>query len=176
MKNRPRLRRSLGGLFHKPLGVVAATQTTLQSLTVATAALRRRAKRFGVSTPHDPPIPHSIHTPAGLDTAYPYPAVTVAGVAVDAPALQLVSTFTTESRSLTAAMWLLWTSSLTSSIPVPLGYQTWQFSGSVTQSGGTWGMPSGSGGPTSPNFTAASGSITANTSHPSWSGSVGTCQ
>jgi hypothetical protein len=118
------------------------------------------------------------HTSAGLDFAYPYAAV-ISGVgAVDAPALQLVaSTYTTEGwQTFNATMWLMWTPSGSSTVAVPLGYQTWSFSGSVTQSGGTWGTPTTNSFSMPSGLTQASGSITASTSHPTWSGLAGACQ
>jgi hypothetical protein len=45
----------------------------------------------------------------------------------------------TVTRSFTATMFLLWTSSFPNSIPVPLGYQSWGFSGSAQQNAtGAW--------------------------------------
>jgi hypothetical protein len=84
---------------------------------------------------------------SGLDKTYFYAAVS-GGSATDAPALQLLSTNSEQSRSFNATMYLLWQSNSANSIPVPVGYQTWQFSGSTTQSNGNWSTPSGSGGPT----------------------------
>jgi hypothetical protein len=112
---------------------------------------------------------------SGLDTGYPYPVNNV-GNATDAPFIPLPSTYTTASRTFNATMWLMWTPSTAPSgctgsactIPVPLGYTTWQFSGSTTQSNGTWGTPSGSG---------SAGSLTlANGAYPTWSNiSTETC-
>ena len=116
---------------------------------------------------------------ADLDTGYPYPQNS-AGQATDAPFVPLPSTYTTVSRSFNASMYLLWTPNPASgcpngsacTVPVPLGYQKWQFSGSTTQSNGSWGSPTGSGGP-SGSFVAALGSA----SSPSWNGvSTRTCQ
>jgi hypothetical protein len=98
---------------------------------------------------------------AGLDGQYPYAGQASATSATDAPEAPLPSTYTSASRSFNATMYLMWTSSQVNSIPVPLVYQTWQFSGSTTQSNGTWGTPSGSGGPV--------GGVTAtNGSYPTW--------
>ena len=65
---------------------------------------------------------------AGLDTQYPYPGPP----SNDNPALVLPSTPGTVTRTFTANMFLMWQSSTTNSIPVPLGYQTWGFDGSAT--------------------------------------------
>jgi hypothetical protein len=65
---------------------------------------------------------------AGLDTRYPDPGPPNN----DNPAIALPSTPTTVSRNFTANLFLMWKSSITNSIPVPLGYQTWGFNGSAT--------------------------------------------
>jgi hypothetical protein len=102
---------------------------------------------------------------SGLDKTYPYAAVSQ-GTATDAPALQLLSTNSSQSRSFNATMYLMWQSNSSGSIPVPLGYQTWQFSGSTNQSGGNWSTPSGSGGPVG-GFTASTSSQASN-GYPTW--------
>lgn len=113
---------------------------------------------------------------SGLDTQYPYPQVS--GSATDAPFAPLPSTYVTASRTFNATMWLMWTPSAVPSgctgtactIPAPLGYRIWQFSGSTTQSNGTWSTPTGSGG-TSGSFTIANGA------YPTWNDiSTRTCQ
>jgi hypothetical protein len=103
----------------------------------------------------------SCSTTVGIDTVYPYPKNNV-GNATDAPEAPLASIYNKATRSFNATMYLLWQSSQTGSIPVPLGYEQWQFSGSTTQSGGTWATPSGNGGPT--------GNFTASGSYPTWTG------
>ena len=117
----------------------------------------------------------SCSSSSGLDTGYPYPLNNV-GNATDAPFIPLPSTYTAASRTFNATMWLMWTPSALPSgcngaactIPVPLAYTTWNFSGSTTQSNGTWGTPSGSG---------SAGSLTpANGTYPKWSNvSTETC-
>ena len=70
----------------------------------------------------------SLTNPAGLDTAYPY----AAPPSNDTPDIFLKSTYTTLTRTFNANMFLLWQSSTANSIPVPLGYQTWAFTGTAT--------------------------------------------
>ena len=80
---------------------------------------------------------------SGLHGQFPYEG-TYQGEVVDAPGAALASTYTTVSRAFYASMYLMWQSS-TNSIPVPIGSLNWQVVGSTTQSGGTWGTPTGSG-------------------------------
>ena len=82
----------------------------------------------------------------------------------DAPITPLPSTYTTASRDFAATMYLMWQSNTQGSIPVPMGSVGWSFSGSTTQSNGTWGTPSGSGSAQA--FAAASGI----SSFPRWTG------
>ena len=117
---------------------------------------------------------------AGLDTAYPYPNV-LSGQAVDAPALQLLSNYSAERRSFNASMYLMWTPNPASgctagaacTVAVPLGYQTWAFSGSATQnSNGSWtASTGGTPGPTAA-FQLANGN------YPTWQNisTQGACQ
>lgn len=106
-------------------------------------------------------------TSVGIDQAYPYGSHPTPTTANDAPEAPLPSTYVTVTRTFNATMYLLWQSTTTSSIPVPIGYQSWSFSGTGTQSKGKW-TPSGSGGP-SGSFTAATGTQ-ANKGYPSWTG------
>ncbi len=80
----------------------------------------------------------------------------------DNPAIQLASTLRTLTRSFEATMFLMWQSSTSNSIQVPLGYQTWQFSAtaSCSASCGTasnWSVTSSSAG-LEGSFTASSSS------------------
>jgi hypothetical protein len=74
----------------------------------------------------------------GVDFPYPYGAIMGDDLAVDAPFIPLTPGYTA-TRTFNATMFLLWTSSTSSSIPVPIAYQTWGFQGSAQQdSSGTW--------------------------------------
>lgn len=84
---------------------------------------------------------------AGVDNHFPYQGVDQYDQAGDAPFAPLPSSYDTVSRSFNATMYLLWQPSLSNSIPIPLGYQSWQFSNSTTQSNGSWQTPTSSGGP-----------------------------
>jgi hypothetical protein len=65
------------------------------------------------------------------------------------------------NRSFNATMFLMWTSSLANSIPVPIGYQTWAFNGTAKQNvSGAWGAyTNGTPGPIG-NFTPSTGNQT----------------
>jgi hypothetical protein len=77
----------------------------------------------------------------GIDGNYPYRGI-VPGTdppqAEDAPGDSLTSGYV-ETISFNATMFLMWTSSLPNSIAVPIGYQSWGFSGGASQDlTGTW--------------------------------------
>ncbi len=101
----------------------------------------------------------------GLDNAYPYPPVAGTNTAGDSPAVQLLSTDTSVSRTFAAEMYLLWSSGLANSIPVPLGSTKWSFSGTATKNGSSW-SPTGSGSASS--FVASSASQSSD-GYPIWS-------
>ena len=65
---------------------------------------------------------------AGLDQIYPYDTSLPTN---DSPKIRLLSSYTTISGSFNATMFLMWQSTTSNSIPVPLGYQTWAFSGTA---------------------------------------------
>ncbi|MGB0124203.1 MAG: IPT/TIG domain-containing protein [Silvibacterium sp.] len=77
----------------------------------------------------------------GIDGGYPYSGIipnTNPPQALDAPGDPLQNGYTA-TRSFNATMFLMWTSNVANSIPVPIGYQTWDFSGSAQQnSSGKW--------------------------------------
>jgi hypothetical protein len=77
----------------------------------------------------------------GIDKGYPYSAFRPGSnppQAIDAPYTPLPPDYTV-NRSFNATMFLLWKSSSTNSISVPIGYQTWGFAGSAKQdTSGTW--------------------------------------
>jgi hypothetical protein len=71
----------------------------------------------------------------GLDNVYPYPPVQGTNTAGDSPAVGLLSTDTSVSRTFKAQMYLMWSPNISNSIPVPIGSTTWNFSGTATNSG-----------------------------------------
>jgi hypothetical protein len=86
-----------------------------------------------------------------LDTQYPYNGTggTNNNTARDQPLIQLISPYVSVSRAFSATMYLMWNPDLPSSIPVPLGFITWEFSGNaintlfpqgVNPSSPTWGI------------------------------------
>lgn len=84
-------------------------------------------------------------TGTGLDTQYP---TDITNPTEDNPDYVLTSTYNEVTRTFTARMYLMWTSGLTNSVPVPLGYVDWQFSGDATlvnATSNTWTIKSGSG-------------------------------
>ena len=80
----------------------------------------------------------------GIDGNYPYAGLIPNSSplqAVDAPGIQLLaSSASSVQRTFSATMFLMWTPNLPNSIPVPIGYQTWGFSGTASCSTvcGTW--------------------------------------
>jgi len=87
---------------------------------------------------------------AGLDTTYPYDTH---NPTLDNPRIQLSSDIQAYSRSFHARMFLLWTSGLSNSIPVPLGFVKWRLSGEVVLHDAVsniWLLKSGWVGPISP--------------------------
>ncbi len=70
-------------------------------------------------------------TTPGLDTSYPW-AGGQAPPTNDGPDFALASSDTSITRSFNATMFLMWQSNNANSIPVPLGYQTWAFSGTAS--------------------------------------------
>jgi hypothetical protein len=70
-------------------------------------------------------------TTPGLDGRYPYPLY-AEGQAADAPGVELFPVNKKVRRNFAATMYLLWTSSIPNSIPVPIGYQDWHFQASTT--------------------------------------------
>lgn len=65
---------------------------------------------------------------ASLDTFYPYGGPP----SNDNPDMYIPPSATAVTRDFVANMFLMWQSNATGSIPVPLGYQTWGFSGGAT--------------------------------------------
>ena len=118
-------------------------------------------------------------THSGLDFSYPYPGSPPP--TNDAPLTQLLPTYTTLSRSFDATMFLMWQSASTPSIPVPLGYQRWSFSGSANcnvscGSASNWtattnGTPGLVGGFTASNASQTSvGTLILLDGYPTWTG------
>jgi hypothetical protein len=68
----------------------------------------------------------SCPTNPGLDSVYPYPQYPD-GTTSDSPSVPLEPFYSKVRRTFKATMYLLWTSNLQGSIPVPIGSQSWQF-------------------------------------------------
>lgn len=84
---------------------------------------------------------------AGLDTGYPYDTHNPTR---DIPPMELKPDAEEIARMFHAQMYLLWTSGLSNSIAVPLGYVKWYFYGRALRSeepGNHWVLKSGSAGP-----------------------------
>lgn len=103
----------------------------------------------------------------GLDTSYPYDT---RNPTRDNPPLPLTSEAQEFSRSFHARMYLLWSSGLSNSIAVPLGYVDWHFSAqAVLRDAATnnWVLKYGRGGPDDPGKP-----FTRSQSYPQWSSMV----
>ena len=80
-------------------------------------------------------------TGTGLDTQFPYDT----GLSTsDSPSTSLPSGYSQKTWSLGFTMYLMWRPGLSSDIPVPLGYVSWQAYGDAAQSGGNWTVQSDS--------------------------------
>jgi hypothetical protein len=120
---------------------------------------------------------NSTGTP-GLDGSFPYNPVLPTN---DSPTLNLLSSDRSLTRTFVATMFVMWQSNTANSIPVPLGYQIWGFSGTATcssncGSASSWtattnGTPGNSGTwvVSSPSQTSV-GSITLQFGYPTWVG------
>jgi hypothetical protein len=75
-----------------------------------------------------------VSTP-GLDGAYPYPPLPGYLYVSDSPDSPLGQMYKKVSRTFSANMYLMWTSSKTGSIPVPISSQKWHFKTSTTNAG-----------------------------------------
>jgi hypothetical protein len=105
---------------------------------------------------------------AGVDKPYPYAAQINTTQANDAPYVVLpTSPYNKITRSFSASMYLIWTSGVTGSIPIPAGSIKWQFSGATTLTSGKWGSVTGSG--TANSFVKATGAQS-NQGYPLWTG------
>ena len=98
-------------------------------------------------------------TGSGLDANYPYPPVT-STYTDDNPSVTLSTSYTEESDSMSAHMYVLWSSGLTNSIPVPLGYVSWSWYGDAKYTSGAWHLQSSS--------TRSANTFQASTSYPAW--------
>jgi hypothetical protein len=92
--------------------------------------------------------------------------------AADDPDFQLSTSYGTQVTGVTevtdnfsATMYLMWSSGLTNSIPVPLGSASWQWSGDAkyNTSNQTWSLQSGSG---------SANTFQSSNSYPTWSNLV----
>jgi hypothetical protein len=94
-----------------------------------------------------------------LDNSNPYPPDSDT-IADDNPDTPLFADDTEVTADMTATMYLLWTSSVAGSIPVPLGYVGWSWFGDAVQDNSEWSINASSQG--------TSGSFTEDSDYPSW--------
>ncbi len=122
-----------GGITGNPVGITFTTPTPssgaysfVQLITKDTTTYAQGNK----GTLSCPTVP-------GLDGQYPYPLYDPDDNQTwDNPAVKLELIDSKVSRTFNASMYLLWTSSKTGSIPVPIGSQTWIIAqGSTTNTG-----------------------------------------
>jgi len=99
----------------------------------------------------------------GLDNTFPYPSIpTDVNQTNDSPSNSLPpntaggTIYTKAERNFTAKMYLLWTSSIAGSVPVPLGYTQWIIDGIATYNmgNGKWTASHGAGQGVNPSLTA----------------------
>jgi hypothetical protein len=114
---------------------------------------------------------------AGLDGKYPYPLQEGFNYVDDSPIAILGSLYTKVSRTFSAAMYLLWTSNIPNSIPVPIGYQSWHFNTSTANSAfpnsQSWSTPVSTYVGTNGDFVLSVEEATSQTSpfgYPTWGG------
>jgi hypothetical protein len=100
---------------------------------------------------------------SGLDNSNPYPPDSDT-IADDNPDTTLYANDTEVKANMTATMYLLWTSSVSGSIPVPLGYVDWSWFGDAVrdESTKTWSIKPDSGSQ------GNAGSYQSNSTYPSW--------
>ena len=106
-----------------------------------------------------------------LDSSYPYED---GNFAIDGPEIELPLPYTSASRNFVAKMYLMWTStSVANPIPVPLGYQQWQFQAKTTNPGApttlSWTTPTVQAHGAVGTFAQASPSST-DYGYPTWGG------
>jgi hypothetical protein len=98
---------------------------------------------------------------SGLDSQYPYPYPPgITTYTDDNPNIGLSTAYTEESDNLSAHMYVMWSSGLTSSIPVPLGYVSWHWYGDAKYINGAWVVQSTS--------VVSANAFQASSSYPSW--------
>jgi hypothetical protein len=97
----------------------------------------------------------------GLDNRYPY-APTTGNTVPDSPFVNLNSGDSKTTRTFSAQMYLLWSSGLTNSIPVPLGSASWSFFADAVQNMSTqqWTVQ--------PDSSRSANAFQAGNSYPSW--------
>ena len=116
-----------------------------------------------------------------LDQAYPFPGVNAdaPSVAYDAPAMGLPSKYTSAKRDFDAIMYLLWkpdqlSSTATASIPLPIGYQEWQFVATTDQKqpigSGKWEKPDTTAHGDNGGYQASQAGDNDQYGYPSWNG------
>jgi hypothetical protein len=111
--------------------------------------------------PSSPPPSNSV----GQDGSFPY---SLGGQTQDSPFLKLNATDTETTRTFSAIMYAMWDPNLPNSIPVPLGYIKWNFSGDATIANATtnqWTLKSSSAG--------SNNTFTPSTSYQLWSATLG---
>jgi hypothetical protein len=126
-----------------------------------------------------------------LDHSFPFPGVrpippAAPTMAYDGPGQELPNIYSSGTRDFHAIMYLLWqppqlSGTGTASIPVPIGYQQWQFGGTVAQEapigGGRWGNAVTTAAGRVGGFVASTDSDNAIYGYPTWGGvsGIGSC-
>jgi hypothetical protein len=125
-----------------------------------------------LTTPSGQTIP--FNGGSGLDTALPYndppdPLDATTTVTVDSPGVELPMNDSRVARTFSAKMYLMWTSQIPSSIPVPLGYVKWAVSGTAVQNDKTHTWSVASSIPTTAQFQVSYDSNITTHGLPTWS-------
>lgn len=123
--------------------------------------------------------PFSTNGGTGLDNSLPYninnpdPVDATSTTTNDSPNDGLGVDDANLTRTFTAKMYLIWTSQISDSIPVPLGYVTWEISGTATANETNtppWSLTSSA--PTKKNFHVSKDNDTKTHGLPTWSNLV----
>jgi hypothetical protein len=125
-----------------------------------------------------------------LDHSYPFPGVrpnaTAPTMAYDGPGQELPNIYSSGTRDFHAIMYLLWqppqlSGTSTPSIPVPIGYQQWQFTATADQKApvgrGKWQQPTTSAAGKVGDFIPSTDSDNAQYGYPIWGSvsGIGSC-
>jgi hypothetical protein len=105
----------------------------------------------------------------GVDSQFPYDQSPVGATTYstnDSPGIPLYSNDSAATANFEARMFLMWQPNTSSSIPVPMGYVTWNWSGEADQISNAWSVNSGSV------VASSNPSFVSTTQFPTWDSAV----